>query len=232
MCASIKDVLRAGGRVSREVLIRLAEEHEALLAEVRRLRRREGELEDRLRAEKLHRQAAEKATEEREQEVRRLRQALAATPREEEQSEGEQQRVDEQVQASMQEELEELRSQLDEMRKRAEKMVGEARRDEQNRLSQGMGQLLDSLARAIEMSEGPWREGLEAIEAQFERFLKEEGVELIGEVGDTMDPHLHNAVDQVDDTDFETGQIAKVLKPGFQLQDGTVIREADVVVAK
>ncbi len=233
MYASVKDFLRAGGKLTREVIVQLIREHDALEEKVRQLRRREAELEDRLEAEALECKAIRRQAREWEEEVSRLKQELADGEREVEQEVPERAASEsEEVIARLERRIESLLSDLNRLRARAEKSAAEARRDEQNRLLAGLGQLLDSLDRAIEMSDGPWKDGLLAMENQFVRFLEEEGVDTIEGVGQQMDPRIHKAVDQVDDGKFEKGQIVEVRRKGFRLKDGTVVRPAEVVVAR
>ena len=233
MYASVKDFLRAGGKVTREVIVQLIREHDALEEKVRQLRRREAELEDRLEAQALEREALQGRAKDRDDEIARLRRELAeraqSGDRKETREEG---TGNAKVVARLERRIESLLSDLNRLRARAEKAASEARRDEQNRLLAGLGQLLDSLDRAIEMSDGPWKDGLLAMESQFLRFLEEEGVETIEGVGQKMDPRVHNAVAQVDEPRVETGHIVEVRRKGFRLKDGTVVRPAEVVVAR
>jgi molecular chaperone GrpE len=233
MYASVKDFLRAGGRVTREVIVQLIREHDALEEKVRTLRRREAELEDRLEAQGLEREALQRRARDRDEEIERLRRELEAASQPGDGDDSDDQgRESAEVVARLERRIESLLSDLNRLRARAEEAASEARRDKQNRLLAGLGQLLDSLDRAIEMSDGPWKDGLLAMESQFVRFLEEEGVETIEGVGQVMDPHIHNAVAQVDEPSFDTGQIVEVRRKGFRLKDGTVVRPAEVVVAR
>ncbi|MFB6351203.1 MAG: nucleotide exchange factor GrpE, partial [Bradymonadaceae bacterium] len=74
-------------------------------------------------------------------------------------------------------------------------------------------------------------QGLEGIHSQILNFLRREGATLTGEVGAKMDPHIHEAVDTVQDPDRESGHISDVVRRGVQLKDGTVVLPAKVRVA-
>ena len=125
-----------------------------------------------------------------------------------------------------------LTDDLERVRRRSGESAGEARRAERMRLLAGLGEVLDSVERGLAMQpEGAGRQGLEAIHAQLLDFLRREGAELTGEVGERMDPKIHEAVEVVDTPDFESGQIVEVARRGVRLEDGTVVMPAKVQVA-
>ncbi len=220
---NIRDAIRYGGPAAIEAIENIVREHDQLKRVVRELQRREAVLRDQLEAEALHRQSTERKLQEREAELDDLRVQLQSR-------EGELD-SDELIRAYEQR-IDNLLGDFKRLRSQAEESAADARKDEKNRILAGLGQILDSLSRAIQMTDGAWRDGLLAIEAQFIKFLKEEGVALIGEPGEEMDPWKHQAVDQVQGTGYPPGTIVEVRRPGFLLDDGTVIRAAEVVVAK
>ena len=75
------------------------------------------------------------------------------------------------------------------------------------------------------------QEGVDMIQAQIQKFLKEMGVERIKTVGDKFDPHLHEAVETVESDDKEEGVVAEELKPGYRL-NGKLLRPALVKIVK
>jgi len=74
-------------------------------------------------------------------------------------------------------------------------------------------------------------EGLTHIEKQFQKFLKEEGVEEIKAEEEKFDPNFHEAVEEVEAADKESGEILEVIQKGYKLK-GRVIRPAKVKVVK
>ncbi|WP_100372235.1 nucleotide exchange factor GrpE [Bacillus sp. FJAT-45037] len=71
--------------------------------------------------------------------------------------------------------------------------------------------------------------GMEMVYRQLQDTLKNEGVEVIETVGQTFDPHLHQAVIQVSEDGFETDQIVEELQKGYKLKD-RVLRPSMVKV--
>ncbi len=59
--------------------------------------------------------------------------------------------------------------------------------------------------------------------------MKKEGVEPIEAVGQEFDPHLHQAVMQVEDENFESNVVVEEFQKGYKLKD-RVIRPSMVKV--
>jgi molecular chaperone GrpE len=72
-------------------------------------------------------------------------------------------------------------------------------------------------------------QGMEMVYRQFQETLKNEGVEVIETVGQSFDPHLHQAVMQVEEEGFESNQIVEELQKGYKLKD-RVLRPSMVKV--
>ncbi|KHF41913.1 protein GrpE [Halalkalibacter okhensis] len=72
-------------------------------------------------------------------------------------------------------------------------------------------------------------QGMEMVYRQFQDTLKSEGVEVIETVGHSFDPHLHQAVMQVEEDGFESNQIVEELQKGYKLKD-RVLRPSMVKV--
>ncbi|MFP4597987.1 MAG: nucleotide exchange factor GrpE [Persicimonas sp.] len=129
--------------------------------------------------------------------------------------------------------IDELLGDLERVRGKASQASVKAARQEKVRLVSGLGDVLDSIERGLSLdATGAWRQGLEAIYRQLTSFLRAEGVHLIGEPGEPLDPRLHEATGVVEATDFESGLVARVDRHGLQLDDGTVVRPAQVAVAR
>jgi molecular chaperone GrpE len=92
---------------------------------------------------------------------------------------------------------------------------------------------IDNFGRAIEnqnASEEDYKKGVEMIYRQFNDTLKELGIEEFGEVGESFDANLHNAVMHIEDENLDDNVIAEVFQKGYKLGD-KVIRYATVKVA-
>ena len=77
---------------------------------------------------------------------------------------------------------------------------------------------------------GQWMEGFILIHKSLHEFLERHQVVPIEQMG-TFDPHLHEAIAQVENSDFVSGDIVQVMQKGFMYK-GTVLRTAKVSVAK
>lgn len=76
-----------------------------------------------------------------------------------------------------------------------------------------------------------WRSGMEQVRNQLLDVLSSHGIERFGKVGDMYDPHLHEAVQEVDDVAGESGSIARILRYGYKSKD-RVVRPAQVITKK
>ncbi len=75
-------------------------------------------------------------------------------------------------------------------------------------------------------------QGLELIEKQFIDFLKDEGVEEVGFVGEKFDPSLHQAISiETTNNGEDDGTIIEVYRKGYKIKD-FLIRPAYVKVYK
>lgn len=75
------------------------------------------------------------------------------------------------------------------------------------------------------------REGVDMIQLQIQKFLKDAGVEKIKTIGNKFDPHMHEAVETEETKDKEDGIIVSELKPGYKF-NGRLIRPASVKITK
>lgn len=75
------------------------------------------------------------------------------------------------------------------------------------------------------------QEGVDMIQLQIQKFLKDIGVEKIKAVGQKFDPHMHDAVETEEAKDKDEGLILAELKPGYKL-NGRLLRPASVKIAK
>jgi len=69
---------------------------------------------------------------------------------------------------------------------------------------------------------------LKQLDSAFAKFSLKE---IVAEVGDKLDPNLHQAMSLIESEEVEPGHIISVIQPGFQLHD-RLLRPTMVVVAK
>jgi len=128
----------------------------------------------------------------------------------------------------------------DNVRRRAEKDIANSRKFAIEGFAKEMVNVFDSLklAAAVEISEQAddsvksIHEGVGITLKQLQSgFAKYSLVEIAPEVGDKLDPNLHQAMSMVESNDVEAGCILNVIQAGFQLHE-RLLRPAMVVVAK
>jgi molecular chaperone GrpE len=81
-----------------------------------------------------------------------------------------------------------------------------------------------------EIKDDSWAQGIWHIEKQLEQILTEEGLTEIPSQGQKFDPHLHEAIEEVESAK-PPGEITEVINAGYKLGD-KVIRHAKVKVSK
>ena len=92
--------------------------------------------------------------------------------------------------------------------------------------------IYDNLERALNQptEDAAYKKGVELTMTELLKILNGLGVEVFGQVGDTFDPNIHNAVMSVEDESLGENVIAQVFTKGYKLGD-RIIREAVVKVA-
>jgi molecular chaperone GrpE len=75
------------------------------------------------------------------------------------------------------------------------------------------------------------REGVDMIQVQIQKFLKDIGLERIKAVGEKFDPHVHEPLETEDSKDKDDGLIVAELKPGYRF-NGKLLRPASVKIVK
>ena len=90
----------------------------------------------------------------------------------------------------------------------------------------------DNLERALnqETTDAAFKKGVEMTMNELVKIFTGLGVEIFGNVGDSFDPNLHNAVMHTDDENLGENVIAMVFQKGFKLGE-KIIRFAMVQVA-
>jgi molecular chaperone GrpE len=95
--------------------------------------------------------------------------------------------------------------------------------------------VIDNFERSLkhtpkDLIDNDYVKGVQAIIRQFEKTLEQMGVERIKTVGESFDPHLHDAV-SMEDGDGEHEVVSEELQPGYKLGD-KVVRHAMVKVRR
>jgi len=90
----------------------------------------------------------------------------------------------------------------------------------------------DNLERALaqQTTDEAYKKGVEMTMTQLVSILNGLGVEIFGNVGDTFDPNIHNAVMHTEDADAAENTITQVFQKGFKIGD-KIVRFAMVQVA-
>ena len=92
--------------------------------------------------------------------------------------------------------------------------------------------IYDNLERALnqETADTAYKKGVELTMNELLKIFSSLGVEVFGNVGDTFDPNLHNAVMHIDSDELEENTLSQVFQKGFKIGD-KVVRFAMVQVA-
>ena len=92
--------------------------------------------------------------------------------------------------------------------------------------------IYDNLERALNQptEDAAYKKGVELTMTELVKILNGLGVEIFGQVGETFDPNLHNAVMHCDSEDHPENTICQVFQKGFKIGD-KVVRFAMVQVA-
>ena len=90
----------------------------------------------------------------------------------------------------------------------------------------------DNLERALnqETADAAYKKGVELTMNELLKIFGTLGVEVFGNVGDTFDPNLHNAVMHIDSDELEENTLSQVFQKGFKIGD-KIVRFAMVQVA-
>jgi molecular chaperone GrpE len=125
---------------------------------------------------------------------------------------------------------------FDNFRKRTRRELGDAERRGRDDLLKELLPVFDNLDRAGAHAENATdvkalADGITMVLRQFTDTLGKLGVERVPAVGQPFDPAVHEAVQQMETSDFEPGTIAAEVQAGYKDGD-TLIRPALVVVAK
>src|SRR6266852_4600814 len=137
--------------------------------------------------------------------------------------------------------LDELRQTLlrrqadfDNYRKRIEKERTEDSKRATARVIEGLIPVIDGFERALsvhrEAEYENYRKGFELIYKQLLENVTKLGAERVEPLAKQFDPHLHQAMDKLETSEYEDGMIVQVFQPGYTFH-GRVLRPAMVRVA-
>ena len=129
--------------------------------------------------------------------------------------------------------LQRLQAEFDNYRKRMDSRILEARKFASEEILLKFLDIYDNFLRALDMDfeTDPIsaKQGIEAIQQQFDKILLLEGVRPIESVGKVFDPYYHHAVNRVDDPDKPDGIILEEYQRGYMLKE-KVLKPAVVSV--
>lgn len=127
------------------------------------------------------------------------------------------------------------RAELENYRKRATRQMEDERRYANLPLMRDLLPVMDNLDRAIEAAEknhdaSSLLEGVKMVAQQLEGVFQQNDCLEIAALGETFDPHLHEAILQQPSEEHAPGTVILVTQAGFQLHD-RVVRPSQVIVA-
>lgn len=127
-----------------------------------------------------------------------------------------------------------LQADYDNFRRRTQKEKEADRKYKSQSLVEELIPALDNFERALQVevdgdSAKNFADGMKMVYDQFKAALEKEGVEEIPSQGEEFDPHMHQAIMQVQDENYESNIVVEELQKGYRLKD-RVIRPAMVKV--
>ena len=139
-------------------------------------------------------------------------------------------------QAKLKDQLLRTLADFDNFRKRSRRELADAERRGRDDMLKEMLPVFDNLDRASAHAETATdvkalADGIGLVMRQFGDTLTKMGIERVSAVGQPFDPSVHEAVQQLETSDFEPGTIAAEVQAGYKNSE-KLIRPALVVVAK
>jgi molecular chaperone GrpE len=125
---------------------------------------------------------------------------------------------------------------FDNFRKRSKRDLEDAASRSREEILRELLPVIDNLERAVAAADSATdpksvAEGVAMVLKQFEDVGSRIGVERIQSVGQRFDPQIHDAVQQIESEEHETGTIVAEVLPGYSLR-GRLVRPSMVVVAR
>lgn len=129
--------------------------------------------------------------------------------------------------------LQRERADSENIRRRHDEQIASLRSSVKAHVVKDLLPVIDNFERALkhvpkELESNEYVKGVNAIVNQFEKTLQQIGVERINTVGETFDPHLHEAV-SMEEGDGKSEVVSEELQAGYKIGDD-VIRHAMVRV--
>lgn len=141
--------------------------------------------------------------------------------------------------AELEEELQEAKekhlrlfAEYDNYRKRTAKEKTETYQNASVKCIEQLLPVIDSFERSIEAecSDENFKNGMVMIFGQMKAFLEKMNVTVIEALGEEFDPNFHNAIQQVESSEYDSNHVCAVYQKGYMLGD-KLIRPAMVAVA-
>ena len=125
-----------------------------------------------------------------------------------------------------------LFAEYDNYRKRTAKEKTETYQNASVQCVEKLLPVLDSFERSLEAecADENFKNGMAMIYNQFKNFLTQMNVTEIEALGAEFDPNVHNAIQQLDGTDYASNHVCSVFQKGYMLGD-KLVRPAMVAVA-
>ena len=125
-----------------------------------------------------------------------------------------------------------LRAEYDNYIKRTTREKAEIYPNATAKCIEGLLPVVDSFERALdaECSDENFKKGMDMIFGQLKSFLDKMNVTEVPGVGAEFDPNIHNAIQQLESEDCESGHVCAVYQKGYMIGD-KLIRPAMVGVA-
>jgi molecular chaperone GrpE len=138
--------------------------------------------------------------------------------------------------AALKDQLLRLAADFDNYRKRSRREVEDATLAGREGLLRDLLPVFDNLERATSHADKAsdvqaFANGIEMVMRQFGDTLKRVGIERITTVGQPFDPSLHEAIQQMETSEFPAGTVAAEIQGGYRFGE-RLVRPAMVVVAK
>ncbi len=125
-----------------------------------------------------------------------------------------------------------LFAEYDNYRKRTAKEKSETYQNASAKCVEEILPVVDSFERSLEAecSDENFKNGMQMIFNQLKAFLDKMNVKAIDALGAEFDPNFHNAIQQLDGTDYASNHVCQVFQKGYMIGD-KLIRPAMVAVA-
>lgn len=125
-----------------------------------------------------------------------------------------------------------LFAEYDNYRKRTAKEKTETYQNASAKCIENLLTVIDSFERSLEAecSDENFKNGMQLIWGQLKDFMNKMNVTEVEALGKKFDPNVHNAIQQLDGTDYASNYVCAVYQKGYMLGD-KLIRPAMVAVA-